>query len=202
MPEWVAYPSMRDYFLKEDYDYFIIWPDDLVATHMDLQQLIDDCNAKPYEVIGGVCQIDNTTNADMMAVSRRILHPKRNNRARHFETFKEFYDNNGNLWPKWRNNPIIKTRWQGFPLTCISRDVVKLIPFRNDASFNNLPLDMGCCSDDVFCWDCLQNEIEMFTDLRIRCDHLRKDEAAYAMKKENEKPSPYCMIKKRRKGVN
>jgi hypothetical protein len=179
-PEYRAYELIQDFFLKnEQYTHLIIWPDDLLVSVANVTQLLLDLNQHDYPVIGGICQIDNDWYYDKMIVSLRPLYPKRDDRFRYFEKFEDYYkyDQEINqfteLLPYYKDKPILRTFWQGFPFMAIKRSVLQDIEFRNDYQFNNIPKDAGCCLDDVFCWDCLQNEISMWTDLRIRMNHLK-----------------------------
>jgi hypothetical protein len=187
-PEYKAYEFIQEFFLsRKAYTHLILWPDDLLATREHIEQLIEDVLEHDYPVIGGICQIDNDWFYDKMIISLKALHPKRDDRFRYFEKFEDYFWHD-ELRPQYKEKPIIRTMWQGFPLTCIRRDVLEEIKFRNDSEFNGLPKDAGCCMDDVFCWDCIQNEIQMFTDLRIRMNHLKINDNNTRMLFVNKKP--------------
>jgi hypothetical protein len=187
-PEYKTYEYIQEFFLsRKQYTHLIIWPDDLVATRDHVWQLLYDILEYDFEVIGGICQIDNDWYYDKMIISLKALYPNRNDRFRYFEKFEDYYWHD-KLKPEYEKNPIIRTMWQGFPLTCIRRDVLEQIQFRNDHEFNDLPKELGCCIDDVFCWDCIQNEIQTFTDLRIRMNHLKINDNNSRMLFVDKKP--------------
>lgn len=194
-PEYLAYEFAQQYFLEhKEYTHLIIWPDDLVASVKDVTQLCLDLIEKPYQVIGGICQIDNDWYADRMIISLKPLHPKRGDRFRHFEYFRDYYQQNyeeggyGELLPLYQDKPIIRTYWQGFPLMAIKRNVLQEITFRNDSEFNNISKEEGCCLDDVFCYDCSMEDIPMHTDLRIRMNHLKINVNNAVMLPKGNKP--------------
>jgi hypothetical protein len=134
-----------------------------------------------------------------MIISLKPLHPKRADRFRYFEKFEDYFHNN-QLLPEYQEKPIIRTFWQGFPLICIRRDVLEQITFRNDHEFNDLPKEAGCCLDDMFCYDCLQNEIPMFTDLRIRMNHLKINDNNAKLLFVNNK-EPYIQFVKKEQDI-
>jgi hypothetical protein len=82
--------------------------------------------------------------------------------------------------PYYKQKPIIRTHWQGFPLTGIRRDVLEEIKLKTNMK--------GSSVDDVFCWDCIQNEIPMWTDLRIRMNHLKINDKNSRMLFVNKEP--------------
>lgn len=177
-PEYRAYQFIQTFFLEaiEDYTHLMICPDDLLITAENITQILRDIDIYDYEVIGGVCNLDLDWNADLLIIGLEPIPPVRSDRTRFFQKADKYFNYDGQLQYDYKQNPIIRTMWQGFPLTTIRRDVLEEITFRNDAEYNNLPIELGCCIDDVFCWDLIKHNIQSFTDLRIRMIHLKRNQ--------------------------
>jgi len=175
-PEYLAYQLIQEQFLSADYTHLILAPDDLTFTRENLIRLLQDVKDRNFDVIGGVCNVDLDWNDDrLLLVTDKVVPLKRENKLRYFEHIHRYYAYNGKLRPEFARDPILRTVWQGFPLTCIKRSVLEIIKLRTDAEFNDLDPAYGCCVDDVFSWDLLQNNIASYTDLRIRTKHLKKN---------------------------
>jgi hypothetical protein len=167
---------IQETFLANDYTHLVLAPDDMTFTRENLIQVLQDAREGDFEVIGGVCNVDLDWNYDrLLLVKDKIVPLKRENKIRYFEHISVYYYATGRLKEEYAADPIVRTVWQGFPLTCIRRDVLELIRFRTDAAYNDLPPSEGCCVDDVFSWDLIQNNIASYTDLRVRTQHLKRN---------------------------
>lgn len=196
--EYPAYQKAQEFFLENDhYSHILICPDDLLIEKEHIIQLIADTMQYNYPVIGGLCQVDNDDFKDDMAFSLTPFKPRISDRFRYFEKFDKYFFHD-KLRSEYQDNPILRTMWQGFPLTCIRKDVIQEIGFRDDAEFKGLPRGSGCCIDDGFCYDCIQNEIPMYTDLRIRMNHLKFNDNNTRMQLVKDKKPYTKLVKKTR----
>lgn len=189
MNETNAYKTIQDYFLKNDYDYLMIYPDDLLVSSKDVSLLMFDMINYRFQVCGGFCNVDQDWYKEYMNISLKPFKPDETDQFRYFEKFEDYFWHD-KLKPEYQEKPIIRTMWQGFPLTCIRRDVLEEIKIK--------PNMKGYAVDDAFCWDCIQNEIPMYTDLRIRMNHLKYNDNNTSMQLVQNKEPYTKLVKKTR----
>jgi hypothetical protein len=161
-----AYRKARDWFLSHDYTHFIILPDDLLITQADLDQLVED--AKSYDVISGYCrntirqrhdwrgEPETEETADTNVSFSLPPDPP------HLGTYERFkFISMKEIQNQAR--PIIRVMFAGFPLTCISKEVLTIVPFRSDG---------GCCVDSCFSLDLSKVNIPQYCDTRVATIHM------------------------------
>jgi hypothetical protein len=89
------------------------------------------------------------------------------------ESFGRFYTWMSTRSKAIREGKIFEAGFAGFGLFAIRRDVVKKIPFREDAE------EGGCCTDVMFCHDCLRLRIPIMVDPNINMLHLKRADSDY-----------------------
>ena len=163
MQEIPAYWWAREYFLENDYDYFVIATDDIVVKPEHIRQLQSDLNERDFQVLAGMMNVDEIHWPDGyhnicfdLAIQDRKL---------------RYYNW---LMPKeLPKEDIFRVKFTGFGLTAIRRDVMELLQFAGDGFYRGHGMEFGASLDLVFCWDCHDNGIPIYCDKRIKMQHLR-----------------------------
>lgn len=133
-----AYKIGRKIFLGlcdiYNYDYFCIIPDDLVLNQKSFDLLIDELNKRyRYEVLSGICNVSNH-NWDMWNSATAVFSP--------MPTRDPLYYN----WINFDDvsPPEVKrVIFAGFPVTFISKGVMKSINFLKRNPKNSLDLELA-----------------------------------------------------------
>ena len=171
MPEYKAYPLMRDKFLNhpsERYTHLIICPDDLLIDDKNkIQMLLDNYNdIEPSErdntIMSGYCNVDHGINGKFANITIADVSPLRKGRIYNWVRLDE-------LEHKKR---LISVKFAGFPLFAIPRNIVEQIPFRNDSPTGHFD-GCGCCVDVMFCHDVIKMGAKIFVDPRVKLNHLK-----------------------------
>lgn len=163
-----AYQNARNFFLDhEEYTHIAVLPDDLEVTKKVIDQLVEDIENYEYQVIGGLCNIDETQpytyniqplgcdySKDSPAVQKGAWYE-----ADELETMKD---------------DIIPVGFNGFACVMIERDVMKKLSFRGA---NN---DGGSNMDWQVARECHSMGITEMCDLRCDMWHRRKEQWAEA----------------------
>lgn len=159
-----AYNRLRNYFLEhEEYTHLWLISDDAEVKQENIDKLRKAVEShSDMEVLCGVCNVDMEENKDKLAITRTEVHPVWARRGYDCVSVNE------------KKNEIIQVEWQGFPLTSISRRVIKEVPFRNDSSVNRNKF--GQSYDVMFSWDCKQKGIKQYADLGNFFWHLKGQE--------------------------
>jgi len=157
-----AYDVARDEFLKrEEYTHFLLLTDDVIIQQKNIDQLIADVETGGYDVISGWFNNDLTTHSDD---TNFAFNPPPDPPAQgtyegyNFEKIKSI----------GLRSDIIQVIHQGTALTLISRKIIEEVPFRNS---------QGCCIDSCLSLDLAAKGIKQYVDLRVRCLHLKINEA-------------------------
>jgi len=160
-----AFGRMRDYFLKhKQYTHLIPLPDDLIVKQYDLTRLLTDIRRHNYPVISGICNVDNQPENKGNYNICDLKHlPTADPVTRQY------------VWINSRSKSItrgqpFRVSYMGFALVAIRRDIVEMIPFRNDGY---------CCIDTMFCWDCHRADIPIYVDPKINMLHLKIADGNY-----------------------
>lgn len=161
-PEYQAYNTMRDYFLRHpQYTHMVLATDDIVVLPRHIDMLIDDLEENDYPVLSGMMNVDqhDTVNVNL---TRELPLKDRKHRAYRWIKRDEL--------PEER---FFEVAFSGFPLMAIRRDLVTDYMFAADRVFEGKPPDRGASLDLVFCYWCQQNDIPITVDQKIDMKHLR-----------------------------
>jgi hypothetical protein len=170
LPEAQAYNIAKKFFLEhEQYTHLVILPDDLIVTQKHIDQLVEDIKERDYEVLSGICAVDELPiNKGKYAVCQNA-NPSLADLS--IKSYDYLTTEQRDAYLKY-GFPIINVRYAGFPLIFIRRDVIEKIDFRPIPYYN-------CCPDVQFCYDCEALGISLFVDLRVVGNHLKKRDGIY-----------------------
>lgn len=153
MPEKFAYDTIYDVFMShKDYNWLVIWPDDLVVEVGQFYQLYQDAETYDYPVIGGYF---NRNWQDKTLWSVVTGHP--NHKWMTQQEIDEYVKAYG-------GHPIIKVEQDYFGCTFIQRRVLEKI-----GGFRGVP---NSSFDYGFSLDCMRHGIPMHIDTRVKLLHL------------------------------
>lgn len=165
MKQIEAYTRIRNFFLEhKEYTHLFLMSDDGEIFEENVQKLIKRVEENPDKpVIAGICNVDMGEKIDELAACIEYVDP---------------------IWEKRVYNHVKrgqlkglhKTLWNGFALMSIERNVVEKIRFENDAELNKH--NFGQSYDVMFSHNCLNNNIEIWTDFDNYFWHLKEDEGA------------------------
>lgn len=194
-PAFEAYPLAEKMFnapeARYKYTHMILIIDDLVVMPEQLQTLIEDMLLLPdmfqdMSVVAGYCNIDtrkysvlsNVSLFDPPVMKPRTLDSYRFLTMSQIQSFKNISDSGKSNHPF--NPYLFMTPMNGFACWVIPRTVKDLFHFRNDSPSGYD--EMGCCWDVMSCDQLRQLKIPIFTDMRVKLQHLRYAEISITSK--------------------
>lgn len=157
----------RDLFLeKQDYTHMAVVTDDVIFTQEHFDMLRQDVIDYQYDVISGWTNGNQTFGKEDSDISLSLppIEP-------HTAKYQDYHTMTiAELEEQIKTHVIIPVKHSGMMLSFISRKIVKQIPFRTDC---------GCCRDACFANDLYKNNIIQYCDLRVRMQHLKKDDTEW-----------------------
>ena len=170
--ELLAYTAARKYFLENDYDYFIIAPDDLVVRPEDVTHIVSLC--EKYDVISGLCnvsemQLTETGVTNIITTKLPQVHPSIIKNGKLVDICDE-YD-----WVRRDELPegIFQALFSGFALMAIKRSIIEKFEFLGHRSLLHHNNRLGTQLDLVFCHWCKGMNIPIYVDRDLDLVHLR-----------------------------
>lgn len=165
-----AYTNAKNYFLEnKQYTHLVICPDDLEVTPNAIEQLITDVKTYGYDVICGICNIDETQ-PDTYAVqplNQQIFTNDHPNCC-----YGQWYMlDKEPILPK---NCIIQVGFAGFPCEMISRRVLEQVSLEGASNGKQGNFDWN------FTRECTKMGIPIMCDTNINLYHRRFEQSAEA----------------------
>lgn len=168
-----AYNRGRDFFLEhKEYTHMAILPDDLLVYPDDVKILEEDVNQFDFDITAGICNFaySNKKFFNHMSVVEMLKYEaaetiRRTGKFRWpgdvmtRERFQELRDKPSST-PRDR---LIRCAHIAFSFPIIRRDIVEQLPFTANP--------MGV--DTAYSKQCLDNNIDMFADLRVELLHMK-----------------------------
>ncbi len=157
-----AKQSAKRFFLENTgYTHLVVMPDDLEVVQDNIDQLIEDIEINHYEVIGGMCNIDESQphvyNIQPNGISYESLGPRASKGS-------WYADNDKPLLP---DKNIFQVGFNGFALMFIERSVMEQLSFVGAADDGQSNFDWNACRE------CYKLGIPVMTDKRVNMYHRR-----------------------------
>jgi len=161
-----AYTRAKNFFLEnKQYTHFVICPDDLEVTPDAIEQLIDDVEFYNYDVIAGMCNIDEEQ-PDTYAI--QPIHSQDFTQDHPNVTFGSWYMKDKK--PILPDKDIIEVGFAGFPCEMISRRIMNQVTMEGAAN------DKESNFDWQFTRECYKLKIPIMVDTRVNLYHRRKEQ--------------------------
>lgn len=160
-----AYKIMRDFFLKNDYDYLVLATDDIVVKPEHIERLKQSLETSGLPVLSGMMNVDQheylKEDGNLNICYELALKDKK---LRYYNWIKR------NELP---DKEFFQVKFAGFGLTAIRRDIIERYEFAGDGIFKGKGMSFGASLDFVFCWWCHENQVPVWVDSKIDMQHLR-----------------------------
>lgn len=163
-----AYQNARKFFLEHDeYTHIAVLPDDLEVTKKDIDQLVEDIENYEYQVIGGLCNIDETQpytyNIQPLGCDYSRDHPATQKGAWYeADQLEQMKDD------------IIPVGFNGFACVFIEREHFKKCSFRGSSNNGGANMDWQLNRESV------AMGVTVMCDLRVDMWHRRTEQWAEA----------------------
>lgn len=165
-----AYTNAKNYFLEhKQYTHLVICPDDLEVTPDAIEQLIDDVEFFGFDVIAGMCNIDETQ-PDTYAIQPIGSQVYTNNHPDC--TFGSWYHKEDKpILPK---KDIIQVGFAGFTCEMISRRVLEKVSLEGASNGKQGNFDWN------FTRECHELGVPIMVDTRVLLYHRRLEQSKQA----------------------
>jgi hypothetical protein len=164
-PQREAYTLAREEFLKRtEYTHFLLLTDDVIIEQKHIDRLVEDAGDY-YDVISGWFNGNLTDHLNDTNFSF-CLPPDPPYQGK-YEDYHFLPIDIAFLGTTFRDR-ILVVLHQGTALTLISRKIIEQVPFRHS---------QGCCIDSCLSLDLAKKNIKQYVDLRVRCLHLKINDA-------------------------
>jgi hypothetical protein len=186
-PSYTARRLIRATFRNlREYTHLAILPDDLIVNQKAIDILVTDLQRVDYPVLCGCANLDMTpAGRSLVNVSLELPSPKLKKGTHHYNLMTEEWE----LIYSKNQQPII-VKYAGDPFVILRRDIVDKLSFLNDASYNGVTEDQGCCEDVVMSNELDKLGIPLYCDLRAKMLHLKISDADSKTKLQvGKKPS-------------